>query len=615
MMAAGAGLVTAGIGMSSIVNAVESNRSLANRGALLQNSSGLGYDFVSQSRAVSNATGLEAGDVMGGLEKLAAKSGGAGLNEVLPKFEQLAKVARGAGVTMTDLGDVMATIYNRGVAVDDLIPTFEALVQQGKDGAVEIKDLATQLDASSGALTAFQMNGKERVMLAGGLTQIARTWGRSSAEAATFSVTDLGQELQGKADLIQELTGAKKTGTKTLGGKKVDVLEGGVEIGTDSSRRKIRDIREILPEIFEKADQAGNLGKLIGAGGIFGGADAPLALAFKSVFTDGIKRDKTGRFQPVQEGETAEVKGAEAIRELLKQAAAADVKPGSSDKAFENVMKSDKLGVAMNKFQNDLGDKLAPRMGELANATSKVADKFLKVVDYTSGKSWESLAAQFLALNTAAGAAQGGLSALGGNFADIMSKQWQTGMAGLNLGTAGIAVTGATIVATGAYVTLAMAESSTKEAERGRAGTAKGLIARLNSGEATDADREEAQRLLGIAKEGSEGGVFGRIKSSLSATIQRTEEQASGGDFAGIMDALGTGLLGMLTPVVAAFDSSKNAENDILATALTEALKNSSTESGKALTSALQGATLEVRVTNASEINGRNPTTQPVNGE
>ena len=374
--------VIGGAASIQAMQAVRDQMSLEERAALLRNASGKSkadFDSVGRAKAISNLTGVSAGDVMTGFEKLSGKAGGGGLTEYASQYEELAKVARGAGVSMADLGDTLGTLYNRGVKADGVVKVIEALVQQGKDGAVEFNQLATLLDASSGALGKFKMDDATRVMTAGGLSQFARTFGKKSAEESTNAVEDLARDLGGKADVIQRLTGGSLTrvttkGKKTVkmvngkmvtteeGGGSIDRYAGGVEVGTDTNRAQLRDINTLLPDIIEGVVKTGNAGKLTGEGGIFTGNATAIAAPLLQAFTQGISKNSEGRYVLTQDGQRADMSGRAAVEALLKQFQASDVAPGTSAKAFNDVMSQTnaQLNQKIEKLRNDLGDKLTP---------------------------------------------------------------------------------------------------------------------------------------------------------------------------------------------------------------------------------------------------------------
>ena len=537
VLQAGAGLVGGYLGTSTVLDAGRSQLDLGKRQALLQNATGdKTTDFVGMSKSISNVVGEDAGGIMGGLEKIAAKSGAEGIAQAKDQMLELAKVAKGAGVSMEDLGDVTATLINRGIKSKDLVKNIEALVQQGKDGAVEFKDLATMLDASSGALIKFKMDSTGRSMSAGGLSQIARTYGKSSAAESTNAVVDLARDLGGKADQIKKLSGVE------------------VGVGGKVGRAQLRDVNTLLPEIIEGISKKGNAGKLEGAAGIFTGNSTTISTPLMQAFTLGLKKNSSGRLQIAGEGETADIKGKAAVRALLSQFEDTLPKAGASAEAFSNLMatQSEQTGVAMNKLKNDLGDKLSPviakaspqivkmitAFGEItawalsnpfkavgalmvaSMAQSLLASAGGSLVDKLLSKAIPSLAVTAGTVNVVGGAGAGSLAALGPGGAT---------MAGFNATTAaGVAAAGA-----GGYLAgSAFTGSLDKQIESGNAARQNAGIKALSlaSGGLRDPARmAEAKALLGNLQgekdkgavtrfgEGIIGGAKGPMAGDISA--------------------------------------------------------------------------------------------------
>lgn len=373
-----------GAGLGAAGSAIEAQIDLNQRAALMQNATGQNIDFTKIAKTVSSTFGVDAGEVMSGFEKLGGKAGGAGF-EALGKgpeamvqtLTELGGIARAAGVSMADLGDVVGTLVNRGAKGKEIVDVVRGLVQQGKDGAVEFKDLATMLDESSGALLKFNMGTRERLTSAGGLSQIARTFGSKSAAEATTAVKALARDVAGKGDVIQGLTGGKVTGAKVIGGKVVKQLGGGVEIGTDASRSQMRDINVLLPEIIEGAIKAGNVSKLFGPGGVFTDESSTIAQPLVQAATQGVKMGDDGKYRIVDKakGEQADAIGQAAMAAMLRQFEQAAADEGATRKDLANVMKQDgaQLSLALNKLKNDLGDQLAPSVAKLTTELTRLA--------------------------------------------------------------------------------------------------------------------------------------------------------------------------------------------------------------------------------------------------
>lgn len=551
---AGVGIIGAGFSMAA-GQAVRQQMGLEERAALLRSASGKSageFDSVSKAKGISNLTGVSADEVMGGFEKLSGKAGGGGLTEYTDKFQELAKVAHGAGVNMSDLGDTLGTLYNRGVKADSVVKVVESLVQQGKDGAVEFNQLAVLLDASSGALGRFKMDDATRVMTAGGLSQFARTFGKKSAEEATDAVGDLARDISSKADTIQKLTGGTLTRVHTKGkktkamvnGKMVettvgdstkDAYAGGVEVGTDSTRAQMRDVNALLPEIIEGAAKAGNISKLLGEGGFTGNSTSIIGPLIQA-FSGGISKNKEGRYELTGAGGTADVTGRAAVEALLTQFQSAGVAPGTSQKAFDDRMAQSqaKMNVTIEKLKNDLGTQLAP-----------IASKAIE--------NPKTAAAGLVAALTVGGAAKAGADVAGAALLEkifpktvanmsVTAANVVVGGAGGAAGAAGSAASGAGTAATGAaaggasrlanagalgvaaaslYGQYKLGEYVTGEGKRlNDTGDAAALAAKIRSGQATPGERDQAE-VMAKRMEMQGGGFLSRVSGAMVGNAQQ----------------------------------------------------------------------------------------------
>jgi hypothetical protein len=570
-----AALAAAGVGSATVAAAVKSQLDLSGRSAAVQNTTGLGYDFTRMSRSVSSQYGIDAGEVMGGLEAISGKAGtagfdamGAGPAEVTRTLSELAMVARSAGVSMTDLGDVVGTMVNRGAKGKELVTVVRGLVEQGKAGAVEFKDLATMLDESSGALVKFKMGESERLTSAGGLSQIARANGSKSAAEATTAVKALARDLAGKGDLVQELTGGTLTSVHTKGKKTMQLVggrmiettvgdktekrwAGGIEIGTDSSRTTLRNLNDSLPDVIASAVANGKANRLTGAGGIFTDEAASIITPLVQAATKGVTLDK-GRYRLAGDGEKAQLSGRAAVDAMLKQSEQAIGSEADTRKAFNNVMAQDgaKLAVAMNRLTNDMADRLAPAVSKLATdlsaqgpAIGKAAEVLatgittavqhplaagLGVVTASVAKSLvaQMIANRISAMSVTAGVVNVSGGVPGGGGAPTpggpgLGSKLAT-LAGTSVGAAGAGAVAGTVVAGGAigavlgHVVSGGIESDLQKRES-RAATASNLASKIRMGNATAEDMAQAKGLVGQLGEDQSSGWMSRMWKNSTA--------------------------------------------------------------------------------------------------
>ena len=640
---AGAAIIGGAVGINA-ASALRDQMSLEERAALLRNASGKSqsqFDSIAQAKKISNLTGVGASEVMAGFEQLSGKAGGGGLVEYTKQYEQLAKVARGAGVSMADLGNTLGTLYNRGVKADSVVKVVEALVQQGKDGAVEFNQLATLLDASSGALGKFKMGDADRIMTAGGLSQFARTFGKKSAEESTNAVEDLARDLAGKADVIQKLTGGQLTrvttkGTKTVrmvngrkvetevGGGTVDRYAGGVEVGTDATRAQLRDINTLLPDIIEGVVKSGNAGKLMGEGGIFTGNGTAIAGPLLQAFTSGIKKNAEGRFELAKEGDKADVTGRAAVEAMLKQFQAADVAAGTSDKAFAEVMNSSnaKLNQQIETLKNEIGTKLGPvaqkaiENPKTAMAAILAGGTALGVANVGVGKLGEAMLDKIFPKAVGTMTVTAGTVVVGGGAGAASAIGGAGPAAGAAATGAGMAAKGGVAVAAGIVGALAgkqiaddmgsKADADRKKLDANIAG-ASNLATRIRQGVATPEEIAQAKALESTLGAEAGTGVAGRFTKGAMAGVKGLADG----------DVSTSNLLSALPPVAllrGAIEGGLGGEGRSAAGSAQKELQDALKSVKLDPTSQVQiapGTVMEVRVNNAAEIAAAGGLQQP----
>lgn len=150
-----------------------------------QNASGV----TAEIRDVSMRTGNGSGDTMHGLQSFVAKTGD--LETGRSVLFDLAKLSKATGANMADMADAagdvaneLGDIPNKGAAITSVMG---AIAAQGKEGAVEIKDLARQMAKLGAAATQYTGDSKQSIANMGALVQMTRAKGgaASSTQAAT----------------------------------------------------------------------------------------------------------------------------------------------------------------------------------------------------------------------------------------------------------------------------------------------------------------------------------------------------------------------------------------------------------------------------------------------
>lgn len=187
-----AGLVGAGLGIAG--GAAREGMKLqeaSNRLSIsARDAGGKGADPIAlrkefEAAALANP-GIKAMDIAEGAQSFVAKTGD--LDSARKFSSTFATVASATGSSVQDIAGAAADISQKFdiKGVDEMREALAALTFQGKKGAFELKDAASQFAKISAAAERFGIaKGSEGLKTLGGLTQIARTATGSPEQAAT----------------------------------------------------------------------------------------------------------------------------------------------------------------------------------------------------------------------------------------------------------------------------------------------------------------------------------------------------------------------------------------------------------------------------------------------
>jgi hypothetical protein len=163
---------------------------------------------------VGKATGSDANDVMAGLGDFVGKTG-----DLATGRDILMDMARLSRATGTNLSDMMAAAGGVAMAMGDtenkgdkLHSIMNSFAAQGKLGAVEIKNLAVQMDKLSAQAGQFEGNLADNMVMLGSLAQEARQrGGAANATQAANSVAAFTSMLKTprRAEEFEKATGKK----------------------------------------------------------------------------------------------------------------------------------------------------------------------------------------------------------------------------------------------------------------------------------------------------------------------------------------------------------------------------------------------------------------------
>lgn len=293
------------------------------------------------------------------LDKFVGKTGE--LQTGRDSLESFAKTAKATGASIEDVAAAAGAISNKLGDVPDKANAINkvmlAIAGQGKEGAVEIKDLASQMEKLTSQASKFQSNATLKgvagtdvganIAMLGVLAQAARKTEKGSAAQAT----------QASMAFIRDLTG--QTAIKRIGAS---------TLFTDKTRTQLRDPQEIVKDIISKTkgDQT-KLAYLL---------PNQNSRAVANSFMDPYMKAYQGTKGTEKEKDAAGRKAVDASFQVLKDATLSDK---SQKVALDAALAS--TGTKVEQFQQkldrvvgDMADKLIPVMLKLAGPTLGAAD-------------------------------------------------------------------------------------------------------------------------------------------------------------------------------------------------------------------------------------------------
>ena len=207
--------------------------------------------LINESFAIGNATGTAANDVMGGMQQFVGKTGD--LESARAVMGDLAKLSKATGSSLEDMADAAADVSNqlgdvpdKGARIKDVMMTIAG---QGKLGAVEIKDLASQMAKVVASAQMFEGDTGEGMKTLGAIAQETRAHGgAASASQAATAVNSLASVFKTKA----RVAAFGKAGISLEGaGGKIRNIEDIIVESLQKTQRKTRDTSNVaLHELF-----------------------------------------------------------------------------------------------------------------------------------------------------------------------------------------------------------------------------------------------------------------------------------------------------------------------------------------------------------------------------
>lgn len=357
----GAGL----LGTAAITNGVAENVRLQHQAAMLVNATrgkkgkaALNRDqLIKETQTMASTYGVSASEIMSGLGTIAERGGGAQAVVALKDdFKDMVETAIAAGVSIEDVGAVAAAAFKSGVKPgEEMRQLMRDLVEQGKIGSVEFKDLADELPklAAFGKLTS--LTGAQMVKTQVGLAQIA-VEGTATPEEARTSVT------KSITDIINNQKAFKRLGVQTI----------------DTSTNLVRDPTQIMMEAVDAAYRKGAgkggsesmISLLTGQGGGFKKTAIPL---IGQMISEYLKGAETG----------GAAGGRASLKKKIDETVGATMTKEERDIALKEVMSTAmaELNKSVQKFNQEMG-KLMPKLTELIPHVTKLSKAFAEAVTW-----------------------------------------------------------------------------------------------------------------------------------------------------------------------------------------------------------------------------------------
>lgn len=315
-------------------------------------------ELMEQAYAVGNRTGTSANEVMGGMQQFVGKTGD--LQSARDTIESLAQLSKATGSNLADMADAAADVSNQLGDVPDkgarIRDVMMAIAGQGKLGAVEIKDLASQMAKVAASAQLMEGDAGENIKLLGAVAQEARAHGgAASPQQAATSVSALMNTFS-KSARIGEF--------KNLG------------ISTTGAGGKMRNVEDIIVESLQKTQHGADATKSnLALGKLFMDVRARTAVrGFESQFrttyagTQGSEQEKLAAATKAVREEFSRLERVAMSENELRESFAAAMDTNQSQ--------AEEWNNTMQKIASDTQQKLMPALLALAPVVADATTAF-----------------------------------------------------------------------------------------------------------------------------------------------------------------------------------------------------------------------------------------------
>lgn len=305
---------------------------------------------VAQERNIN----IDPSQLLSAVEQITAKTGELSVAE--DNLKNIAMVISATGAGGEDVGSLFSNIFEKFNVKDskEMLEIIDALANQGKMGAFELRDLATQGERIISAYAAMGRTGKEAALEMGTMMQLARKGTGSTEQSATAFES-----------MVSELTSPRLIkGLKSMG------------IAIKDVNGNFRALPDIVQDIIVKVD--GDTSKI---GAIFGDfakrAVNPIAIAYNQAKKEG--KSAAEAFKAMNELMSVNSDGASIMSDSARMAATLEssitsLKSAWSGFANRNLAEPiQKLADALNRIQPEQLDKWLQTAGKIAVTVGTLA--------------------------------------------------------------------------------------------------------------------------------------------------------------------------------------------------------------------------------------------------
>lgn len=185
---------------------------------------------------IAKATSQSPTDLLEGVSAIVERTGN--FKFAVASLKDMGIVASATGARMEDIGATASNLQEKmGILPEQIMPVFDILNEQGKQGAFTLQNMASMFERLLSAANRFDVQGVAGMRQFGAFLQIARR-GTGSSEEATTAVENTFNDILSKAEKLQD-----------WGVQIIDPAK-----SKKAGRQVFRDFDQVLKDIIKKSN-------------------------------------------------------------------------------------------------------------------------------------------------------------------------------------------------------------------------------------------------------------------------------------------------------------------------------------------------------------------------